>query len=229
MPALLAGLLASVLVTLLASGCGNAAAAPLPTWTGPAPDLAAGSSATAAEQPEPAPSASAPTPSAGTFTPTGLALPDLDVRSEVVEVGVTDDLVLEVPDDPQVVGLWSDGARPNHGTGSIVLVGHVDYRGLPGALQRLGDLSAGSQAVLSGADGQEVRYVVERVDVYRKSALPFEDVFRFDVPERLVLITCGGEFDRTSGHYDSNVVAYLARAGPGPGPAADPGGLPSGA
>jgi sortase (surface protein transpeptidase) len=139
-------------------------------------------------------------------------LPSLGVTAPVIEVGVTEQRVLQVPSDPSVLGRWSDGARPDDGTGSIVLAGHVSYRGELGVLHTLPDLQPGDEAVVMTADGP-ARYRADRVDVYRKAALPYQDIFQFDVPERLVLITCGGEFDRSTGHYDSNVVAYLTRVG----------------
>jgi hypothetical protein len=140
-----------------------------------------------------------------------LELPTLGTTAPVIEVGVTDELVLQVPADPAVLGRWSDGARVGDGSGTIALVGHVSYRGELGVLHQLPNLRPGDEAIVTTPDGS-VRYVAERVDVYNKQALPYQDIFRFDVPERLVLITCGGEFDRSTGHYDSNVVAYLTPA-----------------
>jgi sortase (surface protein transpeptidase) len=137
-------------------------------------------------------------------------LSSLGVTAPVIEVGVTEERVLQVPSDPAVLGRWSDGARPGEGTGSVVLAGHVSYRGELGVLHALPELRPGDEAVVVTPEGP-VRYRAERVDVYRKAALPYQDIFQFDVPERLVLITCGGEFDRSTGHYDSNVVAYLSR------------------
>jgi hypothetical protein len=189
----------------LAAACGDAAAAPLPTWTPPAPPPTAPAVAVR-DAASPPPAAVAPDP----FDVRRLSLPALDAEAEVVEVGVSEDRVLEVPPDARLVGRWSDGARPGDGTGSIVLVSHVDYRGVPGVLKRLGESRPGSEAVLIGPDGRERRYALERVDTYRKATLPYQDIFRFDVPERLVLITCGGEIDAATGRYDSNVVAYFA-------------------
>ena len=140
-----------------------------------------------------------------------LDLPTLGTTAPVIEVGVTEDLVLQVPSDPAVLGRWSDGARVGDGSGTIALVGHVSYRGELGVLHQLPNLRPGDEAVVTTPEGT-VRYVAERVDVYNKQALPYQDIFRFDVSERLVLITCGGEFDRSTGHYDSNVVAYLTPA-----------------
>lgn len=141
-----------------------------------------------------------------------LSLPSLGIDAPVIESGVTQDLVLQVPSDPSVLGRWSDGARPGDGTGSVVLAGHVSYRGELGVLHTLQKLEPGDEAVLTTTGGEQVRYVADQVDVYKKSGLPYQQIFQFDIPERLVLITCGGKFDRSTGHYDSNVVAYLKRA-----------------
>jgi hypothetical protein len=199
--------LAAVLLGAVALGiaaCGDASAAPLPTWTPPGAEPSAPAVAVRDAAPP------GPAPVADPFDAQRLDIPALDAEAEVVEVGVSEDRVLEVPPDARIVGRWSDGARPGAGEGSVVLVSHVDYRGVPGVLKRLADLPPGSEAVLVGPDGRQARYVLERVDTYRKAVLPYQDIFRFDVPERLVLITCGGEIDAATGRYDSNVVAYFA-------------------
>ena len=38
------------------------------------------------------------------------------------------------------------------------------------------------------------------------------DLFRQDVRARLLLVTCGGEFDRRTGHYERNVVVFAVPA-----------------
>lgn len=192
---------------VLVAACGDAQAAPLPVWTPPSAPAAPSAAQPAAPTPVPAPSP----PAAQEFDVSQISIPQLEADAEVVEVGVTEDRILEVPPDARVLGRWSDGARPGSGTGSVVLVSHVDFRGVPGVLKRLSELPVGAEAILIGPDGQEATYVVDQVDVYEKTVLPYQDIFRFDVPERLVLITCGGEIDPSSGHYDSNVVAYFSR------------------
>ena len=192
-------------LALLMGACGDAQAAPLPVWTPPSALAAPGTSAAPTPAPPPSP------PAAQEFDVSQISIPQLDADAEVVEVGVTENRILEVPPDARVLGRWSDGARPGAGTGSVVLVSHVDFRGVPGVLKQLSDLPVGAEATLIGPDGEEATYVVEQIDVYQKTVLPYQDIFRFDVPERLVLITCGGEIDPSSGHYDSNVVAYFSR------------------
>ena len=41
---------------------------------------------------------------------------------------------------------------------------------------------------------------------YPKQELPTEAMFAREGTRALVLITCGGEFDSTTGHYADNVV-----------------------
>jgi hypothetical protein len=41
---------------------------------------------------------------------------------------------------------------------------------------------------------------------YRKTRIPLEKYFARDGKPRLTLITCGGQFDRRTGHYRDNVV-----------------------
>ncbi|MGF1664296.1 MAG: class F sortase [Kineosporiaceae bacterium] len=190
----------------------QAAPLPSPSPTGSPPPGSPGPPAT----PVPAVTAatesitSVPEPEQVVDSAMTVELPSLGTTAPVIEVGVTAERVLQVPGDPAVLGRWADGARPGDGTGSVVLAGHVSYRGELGVLHTLPDLQPGDEAVVTTSQGQ-ARYRAERVDVYRKAALPYQDIFQFDVPERLVLITCGGEFDRATGHYDSNVVAYLTR------------------
>ena len=61
------------------------------------------------------------------------------------------------------------------------------------------------------SDGSTRAYVVTEVSRYPKTELPAE-VFARDGAEQLVLITCGGEFDRGAGSYEDNVIAYARPA-----------------
>ncbi|MGF1654712.1 MAG: class F sortase, partial [Actinomycetales bacterium] len=198
-------LIAGVGVWSLTRGEQQAQAAPEPSLSPTIPPPPASPSPAAA--PVPAVTAatesvtSVPEPEQVVDSSMTLELTSLGASAPVIEVGVTEDRVLQVPSDPSVLGRWSDGSRPGDGSGSIVLAGHVSYRGQLGTLHALPELRPGDEAVVVTPQGS-ARYRAERVDVYRKAALPYQDIFQFDVPERLVLITCGGEFDRSTGHYD---------------------------
>jgi len=94
----------------------------------------------------------------------------------------------------------------------VVIDGHVDDRGGPGALFRLARTPVGSALVLQTPAGV-LRYVMQARRRYGKDQLP-GDLFTAAGRPRLVLITCGGPFDRASGHYQDNVVLYALRPSP---------------
>jgi hypothetical protein len=144
--------------------------------------------------------------------PVRLHLPVLAVDAAVVPVDTDADGGLAIPADPAVVGWWRRGAAPGAPTGSVVLVGHVDTSAAgPGALFRAATLRPGDRVVLGTASG-DLPYAVAAVRHYPKVALPAE-VFGVDGTPRLVLVTCGGTFDRRTRHYSDNVVVYAVPDG----------------
>ena len=85
---------------------------------------------------------------------------------------------------------------------------HVDAPSYPiGPFSRLRDLAAGEVVEVTDAAGSVHRYSVESVTYYPKADLPVDDLFARSGTRALVLITCGGAFDPTSGRYADNVVA----------------------
>ena len=142
--------------------------------------------------------------------PALLAIAALQVQAAVVPVGVTGG-ILDVPADPAQVGWWSDSALAGSATGSVVIDGHVDSAATgPGALFHLTDLSAGDRLVVTTTTGARLSYVVTGRRVYPKTGGLPADLFAIDGPPRLVLITCGGPFDRAAGSYLDNIVLFAA-------------------
>jgi Sortase domain len=87
-------------------------------------------------------------------------------------------------------------------------VGHVDSRRGPAVFSRLQELRPGDRIVV-GLDGGAARsFLVERVERQPKEDLPVGRIWnRTDRPV-LRLLTCGGSFDRCTGHYRDNVIVY---------------------
>jgi hypothetical protein len=97
---------------------------------------------------------------------------------------------------------------PGQPAGATVLVGHIDsIASGPGALFRLADLRPGAVVSLTAA-GRTWRYAVQALRAYPKASLPAGVVFGQRVTPRLVIVSCGGPFDSTTGHYLDNIVAY---------------------
>jgi hypothetical protein len=143
--------------------------------------------------------------------PTRLRIATIDVDAQVVPVEVSTGGSLGVPDDPDTLGWWSGGARPGSRTGSVVIDGHVDSasQGI-GAFFHLEKAPIGA-IVNVGTSAGTMTYEIVGRRVYKKHALPSE-VFSQKGPGRLVLITCGGPFDRATGSYEDNVVVYAVPA-----------------
>lgn len=143
------------------------------------------------------------------FAPDRLLVETLDVDAPLVTTLVDTDGAFVPPDDPAQLGWWR-GVRPGEGEGSVVVAGHIDSRRFgQGPLARVVELRPGDRAVLTGSGEQSAEYVVRGVQTFPKESFPAADLFGTGGPERLVLVTCGGTFDRELGGWDSNVVAVL--------------------
>jgi len=167
--------------------------------------------AAAAAQVVPA-SAAASTPAAdqAALTPVRLTIPSLEVSTSLVALGLQDDGTLEVPEAYDVAG-WFTGGPPPGERGPAVIAGHLDSHDGPGVFAHLPRLVAGDRLSVERADGSTVEFVVTGTDQTAKDGFPTEEVYGPTAGAELRLITCGGAFDRRSGHYQDNVVVF-ARA-----------------
>jgi hypothetical protein len=171
--------------------------------------LGGASSSTAPTAPPPtAPPVTSPTAppatASSTVVPTGLVVPSIGVDAPIDGVGIEPGTnEIEVPPIERV-GWYRFAATPG-GSGSAVLLGHVDGEGRQGVFFRLGSLEPGDPVEVAFADGTTRAFHVVGRAQFAKAALP-ADLFSRGGPSRLVLITCGGSFDESIGHYRDNVV-----------------------
>jgi hypothetical protein len=141
----------------------------------------------------------------GAPTRVRIASPAIDARVYPVAID-TRNGVLAVPASLSRAGWWRDGAAPGARSGAVLIAAHVDSaRGGEGAFFRLHRVRPGEQVQLSTAGGAAVAYRVVSVRSYRKDALP-TGIYSHGGAPRLVLVTCGGPFDRASGRYRDNIV-----------------------
>jgi hypothetical protein len=123
--------------------------------------------------------------------------------------------VLDAPASIARAGWWRDGATPGASSGAVLITGHVDSaKGGMGAFFRLRRVHAGDRVELRTTAGRTVAYEVRSVRTYVKGAVP-TSIFSRRGAARLVLVTCGGPFDRESGHYRDNVVVTAVPASGG--------------
>lgn len=154
--------------------------------------------------------------------PISVTIPRLQVQSSLIETGLLDDGVPEVPDVARPEQASWAGFSPVPGVpGPAVLYGHVDGAGRPGVFQRINTLKSGDEVQVQRTDRLVVFrvYRVEKVPKASLDALPdgspsptarrvYGDV---DPPRpELRLITCGGSFDHSVRSYRDQVVVFAA-------------------
>ncbi|HEY0772944.1 MAG TPA: class F sortase [Nocardioidaceae bacterium] len=145
--------------------------------------------------------------------PVRVALASVGIEAPVRPVGVAEDGQMRLPPDPRVMGWYRFGPAPGaDGGGSVVIAGHLDSKrfGL-GPLARLRDIEVGQPIEVTLADGGASTYTVVGVERFDRQGLP-EELFSRQGPERLRVITCGGEYDPDAGGYQQNLVVTAAPA-----------------
>ena len=130
-----------------------------------------------------------------------------------VEAHTTDPVSggFDLPKGAAVIAWWASGSAPG-GQGSVVLAVHVSYDGQTGPFTRLSTVPPGSTVVVSSADSSSHRYTVRSVRSAPKTALDRGELFRTDGPPALVLVTCGGAYDRATHSFASNIVVTATPA-----------------
>ena len=178
---------------LLATGCGTARESA-------APVVAPAMTVTAAAEPE------------QVADPVRVRIPRIEVDAAVLALELDPHGVLPPPPTNHETGWWRAGPEPGE-AGPAVVVGHVDSREGPAVFFRLRDLDPGDLIAVDRADGTTVEFTVGRTERYGKNSFPTAEVYGDTPNAQLRLITCGGAFDRRSGHYLDNVVVYADRIG----------------
>jgi sortase (surface protein transpeptidase) len=144
--------------------------------------------------------------------PVRVRIPAVGVDASVVPLEVDPNGVLPPPPTNEEAGWWRSGPEPGE-AGPAVVVGHVDSRAGPAVFFRLRQLVPGDEVIVEQADGGVARFVVQRTERHAKDAFPTEAVYGDTPAPQLRLITCGGEFDRSTRHYVDNVIVFAMLVG----------------
>ena len=132
-------------------------------------------------------------------------LPTLGVaEAPVTDVGVEDNGDMEIPGASEV-GWYRFGPSPGD-MGSAVLAAHIAFNGVDGVFRDLTEMRPGDRFSVNFSDGSSREFIVFGLRQWSKLEIPLEELFARDGTPRLVLITCGGNFNRALDSYDDNVV-----------------------
>jgi sortase (surface protein transpeptidase) len=146
-----------------------------------------------------------------TPAPARISIPRIHVASRIIRLGRAADGTVEVPSQWEVAGWYALGPRPGD-PGSAVILGHVDSKRGPAVFFRLRELRRGDRVDITRADGSTARFVVQRTTTYDKQRFPTDEVYYPTLVPTLRLVTCGGQFDFTTGHYRSNIIVFATLA-----------------
>jgi Sortase domain len=145
--------------------------------------------------------------------PVRLRIPSIGVDSSLGRLGLNSDGSIEVPADFNQAGWYDKGPAPGE-VGPAVVLGHLDSYTGPAVFARLASLKPGAEILVSGQDGTQLRFVVERVASFSSDAFPTDQVYGVTPGPALRLITCGGNFNVGRGRYSANVVAFATLTQP---------------
>jgi LPXTG-site transpeptidase (sortase) family protein len=141
--------------------------------------------------------------------PVSIRIPGIGVAAPVMEVGQNADGTVQVPplDEHNLTGWYRYGPTPGQ-RGSAVILGHVDSLTGISVFYYLKDLHAGDKVYVTLADGKVATFSVDGVQKVAKDAFPTASIYGKAGYPSLRLITCGGPFDKATGHYVDNIIVY---------------------
>ena len=167
-----------------------------------------------------APVSRAPAPA---VRPATIRIPKIGVMSTLVPLGLTEAGELAVPpvDRPERAG-WYAGADPEFDgdeilpgqVGPAVVAGHVDgigpdgRKGFPGVFKRLSEIVPGDEIQIERDDGVTLMFSVYAVERHAKDAFPTDRVYAPTAEPELRAITCGGQWNPATRHYEDNWIVW---------------------
>jgi hypothetical protein len=145
--------------------------------------------------------------------PSRIVVDAIGLDAAIVATGIDADGAMAIPPSPDVVGWYRFGSLPGDDR-RAVLAGHVDAAGFgPGAFYDIDRLATSDRAVIHFDDGSTRTFEVSESVAASKLDLDLESLFGPAPDPLLTLVTCGGDFDSDTGHYEDNVVVTLSEVG----------------
>jgi len=144
--------------------------------------------------------------------PVHLSIPAIGSSSRMIPLGRNADGTIQTPDNTVETGWFAPGPGPGE-LGAALVIGHVDsYRG-PGVFFHLRALRRGDVIHIALANRHQLSFVVTGSRDVSKDRFPSRLVFARTTVPTLRLVTCGGTFDRSSGHYLNNYIVFARLVG----------------
>lgn len=144
--------------------------------------------------------------------PVRLQIPKIGVDNQLSQVGLQANGQMEMPWDIETAAWYKYSPTPGE-IGPAVIVGHLDganYANMAGVFYRLHELVPGDEISITRADGSVAKFKVLYLKQVPQSNFPTQEIYGNINYAGVRLITCGGTFDSSSGHYNDNTVVFAA-------------------
>lgn len=108
-----------------------------------------------------------------------------------------------------LAGWYQPGPRPGE-PGPAVVAAHVDSKSGPDVFFHLRKLRPKDDILVTDAAGTVRSFSVDGLEQVAKDRLPAGRIWGATDKPVLRLITCGGRYNRTTRHYDDNIIVYAS-------------------
>ncbi|MEU0566755.1 class F sortase [Nonomuraea sp. NPDC005983] len=142
-------------------------------------------------------------------TPVRIVIKRLGINAPVESLGLAKDGTIQVPagDNPNLVGWYRNMSTPGE-AGPAVMLGHKDTRTRSAVFSRLYEIRNGDTIEVKRQDRTTAVFTVGGVEQASKKTFPTQRVYGSQTNAQLHLITCGGTYNRSIGHYTDNIIVY---------------------
>lgn len=143
--------------------------------------------------------------------PVGISVPGIGVESELMDLGLQENGLIEVP--PYNLGSpagWYVHSPTPGETGPAVILGHRNgIEGGPGIFAELPQVEEGDSIEVARQDGSTATFTVYRTELFGKDreGFPTLEVYGNTAGPELRLITCDGLNEQT-GLLEENFIVY---------------------
>ncbi len=142
--------------------------------------------------------------------PVRLVIPKLDIDANIMQLGLTKEGNMDVPDDLINTGWYKYGPRPGQ-TGSAVIAGHLEGVKEDGVFINLHKLIKGDVVSVKDDNGTDISFTVRETKLYDQHERPTE-VFNNTDGSYLNLITCTGTWNTAEQRYSKRLVVFTERS-----------------
>lgn len=148
--------------------------------------------------------------------PARLSIPALSIDMDVEPHGLDDRGQMSLPRSPFTAGWYRYASAPANDEGATVIAAHVDSLDEGrGPFAQLRTAEVGTEVSVTDTAGTGHVYRIVSVERIPKGEVPWDQYFSTTGAPRLVLVTCGGEYDpgyaSGIGRYEDNYIVTAER------------------